>query len=53
MEELYKLYFKEIYRYMLAMTKDEHMAEEITQETLFKAIQKFVHRCKYRTEFCG
>lgn len=55
MEELYKLYFKEIYRYMLAMTKDEHMAEEITQETLFKAIQKvdqFKGDCDIRIWLC-
>ena len=55
MEELYKSYFKDIYRYMLAMTKDEHIAEEITQETFFKARQKvdqFKGDCDIRIWLC-
>lgn len=54
-EELYKLYFKDIYRYMLAMAKNEHIAEEITQETFFKAIKNvegFKGDCDVRTWLC-
>lgn len=55
MEELYKTYFKDIYRYILALAKDEHIAEEITQETFFKAIKKvngFKGGCDIRVWLC-
>lgn len=55
MEELYKIYFKDIYRYMLAMTKNEHVAEEITQETFFKAmkhVDRFKGDCDIRVWLC-
>ena len=54
-EELYKTYFKDIYRYLLAMTKNEHMAEEITQETFFKAMKNVKHfkgECDIRVWLC-
>lgn len=38
-DELYQLYFKDIYRYLLSLSKDIHLSEEITQETFYKAIQ--------------
>ena len=34
-EEVYKQYFKDVYKYVLSLTRDEHTAEEITQETFF------------------
>lgn len=55
MEELYKIYFKDIYRYMLAMTKNEDVAEEITQETFFKAmkhVDRFKGDCDIRVWLC-
>ena len=39
-EELYKEYFSVVYRYILSISKDPLTAEEITQETFFKAIKK-------------
>ena len=55
MEELYQLYFKDVYLYVLALSKEEVVAEDITQETFFKAIksyEKFNHKCKVETWLC-
>ncbi len=38
-DELYQQYFKDIYHYLLGISKDPHLAEEITQETFFKALR--------------
>lgn len=36
-EEVYRLYFADVYKYVLALSRDEAMAEEVTQETFFRA----------------
>ena len=54
-EEVYQLYFQDVYRYALSLTRDEHTAEEITQETFFKAlrsIDQFDGRCKVYVWLC-
>ncbi len=54
-EEVYRLYFQDVYKYALALTRDEHTAEEITQETFFKAlrsIDQFDGRCKVYVWLC-
>ncbi len=38
-ERVYREYYPAVYRYLLSMTKDSAMAEEITQETFFKALK--------------
>ena len=38
-EEVYNLYFREVYRYALSLCRDEALAEEVTQETFFKALE--------------
>ena len=38
--EVYSLYFRDVYRYALSLCRNEAMAEEITQETFYKALQK-------------
>lgn len=38
-EEIYRRYFDPVYRFVLSLTLDEHRAEEITQESFFKALQ--------------
>ncbi len=43
--EIYELYFKDVFKYVITLTKDEHVAEEITQETFFKAL-KSIHTFK-------
>ena len=37
--EVYRQYFDPVYRYALSLTLDEHRAEEITQETFFRALR--------------
>lgn len=54
-EELYMLYFKDIYLFILAMSGDPDIAEEITQETFFKAlksIDSFHGTCSVKTWLC-
>lgn len=41
-EKVYAEYFSEVYRYILSLSQSETVAEEITQETFFKA--KAPHR---------
>ncbi len=38
-EEAYQSYFDPVYRYVLSLSGDPHAAEEITQETFFKALR--------------
>ena len=48
-EEIYSLYFKDIYRYVLSLCRNSEQAEEITQETFFqamKSISSFRGDCK-------
>lgn len=54
-EEIYELYFKDVYLFLLAMSKDDNIAEEITQETFYKAlknIHKFHGACSVKTWLC-
>ncbi len=54
-EEVYRRYFRDVYRYCLALTRDEQMAEEVTQETFFKAlraIDKFDGKCRLYVWLC-
>ena len=39
-QEIYDQYFTDVYRYALSLCRDPHLAEEITQETFFKALKK-------------
>ena len=38
-EKIYQRYFRDVYRFTLGLTQDEALAEEITQETFFKALK--------------
>ena len=40
-EDAYRRYFRDVYRFTLGLTQDGPLAEEITQETFFKAFEKF------------
>ena len=40
LEKLYREYFSVVYRYVLSISKDHLTAEEITQETFFRALKK-------------
>ena len=54
-EELYNTYFKDVYRYVLRLSGDSHVAEEVTSDTFFKAlkaIHKFRGECDVRVWLC-
>ena len=38
-ETLYRLYFRDIYRYVRGLSRDDHLAEEIAQETFTRALR--------------
>lgn len=55
-ERIYRDCFDPVYRYALALTRDAHAAEELTQETFFKAMQAldgFRGDCSVKTWLCG
>ncbi|MEC6748787.1 RNA polymerase sigma factor [Marinilactibacillus sp. XAAS-LB27] len=39
LEEIYTLYFKDVYFFAYSLTKDKHLAEDITSETFLKALK--------------
>ena len=54
-QEVYGLYFRDVYRYALSLCRNESLAEEITQETFYKALAKldsFDGRCKIYVWLC-
>lgn len=54
-EEIYQTYFADVYRYILALSRDAHTAEEVTQETFFRAlasIDSFRGDCQLRVWLC-
>ena len=54
-EELYRNYFSDVYRYIRRLSGDEHIAEEITSETFFKAMHAmdgFRGDCDVRVWLC-
>ena len=38
-EEIYQRYFRDVYRFTFSLTQDGELAEEVTQETFFKALK--------------
>ncbi len=54
-DEIYRTYFTTVYRYIRAISQNESLAEDITQETFFKAlkeIDKFRGDCDLRVWLC-
>ena len=54
-EQVYDLYFRDVYRYILQLSGSEHVAEEITSDTFFKALRsigKFRGSCDMRVWLC-
>ncbi len=48
-EKAYTQHAKDVYRYLLSLTHDENLAEELTQETFFRAmrtIDRYDGSCK-------
>lgn len=54
-QEVYDLYFRDVYRYALSLCRNELVAEDITQETFYKALEKldtFDGKCKVSVWLC-
>lgn len=54
-ERIYNQYFRDVYSFVLLLSRNEKIAEEITQETFFKAlknIDKFNGKCKLNVWLC-
>jgi len=54
-EQIYKQYFSDVYKYVLSLCRNESTAEEVTQETFFKVMQKieqFNGSCKLYVWLC-
>ena len=52
---MYRIYFRDVYLFILAMSSDPHIAEEITQETFYKALKNigsFEGTCSVKTWLC-
>ncbi len=55
MEEIYKEYFEMIKRYLFCLTHNNDIAEELTQETFYRAVKKintFKGECKISVWLC-
>ncbi|SHI16734.1 RNA polymerase sigma-70 factor, ECF subfamily [Sporobacter termitidis DSM 10068] len=53
--QIYNQYFIDVYKYALSLSRNEAVAEEITQETFFKALKslgKFDGKCKLYVWLC-
>ena len=56
MEETYQKYAHVVYRYLMSLTHDADLAEELTQETFYQASrssERFDGSCKVSTWLCG
>lgn len=55
MEQVYKENFKIVYKYLFCLTHNEDVAEELTQETFYRAvmhINSFKKECKISAWLC-
>lgn len=56
MDEIYKEYARTVYKYLLSLTHDSDLAEELTQETFYQAIrsiERFDGSCAISTWLCA
>lgn len=54
-EKVYEEYFETVYKYLFCLTHNSDMAEELTQETFYRAVQKigtFKEQCKISVWLC-
>ena len=55
-EQVYKEHAQTVYRYLLSITRDAHLSEELTQETFYQAVKsigKYDSSCKMSTWLCS
>ena len=56
MEEIYRQYARVVYRYLLGLTRDTDLAEELTQETFYQAVRtsaRYDGSSQLSTWLCG
>ena len=56
MDEIYRQHAQTVYRYLLGLTRDADLAEELTQETFYQAIRtsdRFDGSCRVSTWLCA
>lgn len=56
MDEIYRQYARTVYKYLLSLTRDADLAEELTQETFYQAIRssgRYDGSAKVTTWLCG
>lgn len=56
LEEIYEMYSRKVFLFLVSKTNDEHLAEELTQETFFQAVQcinQFEGKSSILTWLCG
>lgn len=56
MEEVYRTHSRMVYRYLLSLTRNASLSEELTQETFYqavKSIDRFDESCKVSTWLCA
>ena len=54
-QEIYNMYFMDVYKYVLSLCREPQLAEEITQETFFKAMKNldgFRGQCRLFVWLC-
>ena len=54
-EDMYQRFFKDVYLFVLSISKDRQIAEDITQETFFKALKEIKHfrgDCSVKSWLC-
>ncbi|WP_374964143.1 RNA polymerase sigma factor [Lysinibacillus sp. RS5] len=54
-DEIYNLYFRDVYLFVLSLSRNEKIAEDITQETFFKALKSidtFQGNCRINVWLC-
>ncbi len=55
MEQIYEQYFETVYKYLFCLTRNSDIAEELTQETFYRAVKKihtFKGDCKISVWLC-
>ena len=56
MEDVYRQYARVVYRYLLGLTRDADLAEELTQETFYQAVRtsaRYDGSAQVSTWLCG
>ena len=56
MDEIYRKYADTVYKYLMSLTHDEDISEELTQETFYQAIRsssRFNEKCAVSTWLCA